>query len=107
MGRSNNSIGELEINSLARNGELIVVSNDGRQFIPVLESNGSWKLTRHYPITISYQDWVMEAGPGMDGTDRFEELHRAAETGTLLVIDHTGKRLVPVNRVGLWALEPE
>ncbi len=58
-------------------------------------------------IEITYSDWMSEAGPGMHGTPRYEELHKAAEEGNLVVIDHEGNRLVPVRFGESWKLEPE
>lgn len=58
-------------------------------------------------IEITFSQWVSEAGAGMHGTPRYEELHKAAEEGNLVVIDNDGKRLVPVKFGDNWKLESE
>jgi len=59
-------------------------------------------------LEITLNEWTTEAGAGMHGTPRYQELHKAAEAGTLVVIGNDGERLVPA-RFGAdnWKLEPE
>jgi len=106
-GKSKNSVGDGEIKRMAENGELVVVDHDGNRFEPTVLDDGSWDLKPITTMEISFQEWVSDAGAGMDGTPRFEELHKAAEKGNLVVIDNDGNRLVPVRFGENWKLEPE
>ena len=58
-------------------------------------------------MEITIQEWEVDAGAGMHGTPRYEELHRAAAERRLVVIKD-GKRMIPV-RIGddYWTLEAE
>jgi hypothetical protein len=59
-------------------------------------------------MEITLQEWNAEFGATAADTGRYDELHRAAEEGTLVVIGQKGERLIPV-RLGEfnWTLEPE
>lgn len=106
-GKSNNPIGDDEIKRMAKNGELIIVDHDGTRFEPVEDADGSWGLASSNTITITHQEWVSDAGAGMCGTPRYEEIHKAADQGRLVVVDNKGNRLVPVRFGESWRLEPE
>jgi hypothetical protein len=58
-------------------------------------------------MEITFQEWVMDGGAGMIGTPRFEEIHRAADEGKLVVIGKDGERMIPVRFGDNWKLEPE
>jgi hypothetical protein len=58
-------------------------------------------------IEITYQEWVVDAGAGMLGTPRYEEIHKAAAEGKLVVIGNNGERMKPVPFGEDWKLESE
>lgn len=55
---------------------------------------------------ITLTEWLSDAGAGMFGTPRFEQLHAAATEGKLIVIDSNGNRLVPTASTMGWELKP-